>query len=124
MSLPRELFEQFEPFEWGTRDCVHFAEAARRHFGGSAVPLPTYTTEHEAVRTIAAAGGLRAMLVAALGEPVPLLQAQIGDTVLTRFRDTGDVVGVADPPGFWLLAPGGFVPLTLELALAVWPCRR
>ena len=122
--LPLELLQRFESFSWGERDCVHFARAGREYFGGATVEIPAYASQHEALSVMAAHGGLRAMLVERLGEPLSPIEAQIGDTVYATFATIGEVVGVADPPGFWLLAQSGFVPLELSLAKGVWPCRR
>lgn len=123
--LPRALLERFEHFAWGERDCVHFANAAREHFGGTAAEIPAYESQREALERIASCGGLKQMLVDRLGEMQSPMRAQLGDTVLTCFPSTGEVVGVADPPGFWLLVEtGGFVPVSLDLAIGVWPCRR
>jgi len=122
--LPRDLLERFEHFAWGERDCVHFAQAAREHFGAPAVEIPAYGSQREALSVISSCGGLRQMLVDRLGEPIHPKNAHLGDTVLTCFATTGEVVGVADPPGFWLLVEAsGFVPVSLELALGVWPCQ-
>lgn len=122
--LPRELLERFEHFAWGERDCVHFAKAAREHFGARAVEIPAYRSEREAREIIARCGGLKQMLVDRLGEPIHPMRAQLGDTVIATFPATGDIVGVADPPMFWLLVePSRFIPLSLELAKGVWPCQ-
>lgn len=124
MPLPIDLLREFESFSWGERDCVHFARRAREYFGGAAVEIPAYGSRHEALKVIAGCGGLRAMLVERLGEPLSPSKAQLGDTVYATFAGLGEVCGVADPPGFWLLVEaGGFVPVTLQLAIGVWPCQ-
>lgn len=122
--LPLDLLERFEHFAWGERDCVHFANAAREYFGAPTVEIPAYGSQREALEVIARCGGLKRMLVDRLGEPLHPMKAQRGDTVLTCFPSTGEVVGVADPPGFWMLVDsGGFIPVSLDLALGVWPCQ-
>lgn len=122
--LPRDLLDRFEHFAWGERDCVHFAAAAREYFGAPAVQMPAYQTEAEAREIIASAGGLRKMLADRLGESVDPSKAQTGDTVFATFPSHCEIVGVACPPHFWLLAEkDGFVPVSLTLANEVWPCR-
>lgn len=122
--LPVDLLKRFETFEWGTRDCVHFAKAAREHFGARPVLIPDYASEREARKLMLSVGSLKQMLVDRLGEPLPPIKAQLGDTVYATFATVGEVCGVADPPGFWLLVEnGGFVPVTLDLAIGVWPCQ-
>jgi hypothetical protein len=123
--IPRELLERFEQFAWGERDCVHFAAAVREHFGAAAVEIPAYSTEAEAKRIIASSGGLKKMLTDRLGPMQSPEKAQIGDTVLATFASVGEIVGVAAPPNFWLLVgqSGLFIPVSLTLAVGVWPCR-
>lgn len=126
LSLARELLERHErPFAWGVSDCVQFAADAREFYGGRRPALPAYDSERTALRLIRAAGSLEEAVTAALGPPVPVVEAELGDTVLTSFKDTGPVLGVADPPYFWLRAErSSFMPIRLDLALKVWPCRK
>lgn len=122
--LPVELLKRFEHFAWGERDCVHFAAAVREYFGAVPVEIPAYTSESEARQIIARSGGLRQMLTDRLGQMRRPEKAELGDTVIATFASTGEIVGVAAPPYFWLLAEGGrFIPVSLELAVGVWPCR-
>lgn len=125
MSLALELLQRHEgPLIWGVNDCVQFAADAVRHYGGRWPVLPKYASEREALKIIAAGGGLAALVTRELGQPIHLKHAQIGDVVLTAFGDTGPMLGVADPPGFWVLvADGRFLPLDLEKAIQVWSCR-
>lgn len=126
MSLELELLQRHDrPIQWGINDCVQFAAAAVELYGGWRPELPYYTSEREALRLIAAGGGLDELVSAVLPPAIHLKDAQIGDIVLTSFRDTGPMLGVADPRIFWILdARGGFVPLDLEFAIKVWPCRQ
>lgn len=129
MSLALELFQRHDgPLVWGVNDCVQFAAAAVEHYGGWKPVLPVYSTEREALRIIAEGGGLEALVTRALGEPIHAKDAQLGDVVLTVFRDTGPMLGVVnDRLHFWIRSAagerGGFLPLELELAVKVWPCR-
>lgn len=128
MSLALELLQRHaEPLSWGVNDCVQFAADAVACYGGWRPELPKYASEREALEIIARGGGLEALVTRVLGEPIQVKDARIGDTVLTVFLDTGPMLGVADPPGFWVRASvdrGRFLPLELELALKVWSCRR
>lgn len=126
MSLALELLQRHEgPLVWGVNDCVQFAADAVLHYGGWRPELPKYTSEREALEVISKGGGLAALAARALPAPIHVKDAQIGDVVLTAFRDTGPMLGVADPGGFWVrFMSGGFVPLPLDKAIAVWPCRR
>jgi uncharacterized protein DUF6950 len=125
MSLDVDFLRRHEgPVVWGVSDCVQFAADARHHYGGRRPELPQYASEREALEIIAAGGGLEALVTHALGEPIHAKDAQIGDTVLTCFAETGHMLGVADPPWFWVRAArGGFLPLALSFATRVWSCR-
>jgi uncharacterized protein DUF6950 len=125
MSLDVDLLRRHEgPLVWGVNDCVQFAADAVERYGGWRPELPKYSSEREAIQIIARGGGLEALVTRVMGEPIHVKDARIGDTVLTVFRDTGPMLGVADPRGFWVRASEGFLPLDLEFALRVWPWRR
>lgn len=125
MSLPRELCERHErPFEWGVSDCVVWARDALAIIAGREFTLPNYHSHREAYRMIRAAGSLEALVTAELGEIHPPETAGFGDIALAAFPEQGEVLGVADPPVFWLRAEGGFMPVELTLATGVWPCRK
>lgn len=125
MSLAIELLQRHEaPLVWGVNDCVQFAADAVAHYGGRRPELPRYTSEREASEIVASGGGLAALVARALGEPIHLKDAQLGDVVLTVFAETGPMLGVADPPWFWVrFVRGGFRPLRLDFANQVWSCR-
>ena len=126
MSLDLELLQRHDgPLQWGINDCVQFAAAAVELYGGWRPELPYYTSEREALQLIAQGGGLDALVSAVMPPAIHLKDALIGDVVLTSFKDTGPMLGVADPRGFWIRGMhGGFAPLDLELAIKVWPCRQ
>jgi hypothetical protein len=126
MSLALELLKRFDgPLLWGINDCVQFAAAAVEFYGGWRPELPHYASEIEAKRILVNGGGLDALVSAVMPPAIHVKDAQIGDVVLTAFRDTGPMLGVAAPRLFWVRGmTGGFAPLDLELAIKVWPCRR
>lgn len=126
--LPTEFWQRWNgrPFRWGESDCVMFARDALEFFGGRSVDLkiPSYRSRREAAAIIERGGGLHSMVTAVLGEPVDPRQAAIGDIVLTCFKEHGQMLGVADPMGFWLRGRKDLVPVELTFAIEVWPCRR
>lgn len=125
MSLRPEIIERHNrAFEWGVSDCVQMCADSWELETGSRPDLPTYGSEREAKRLIAAGGGLEAMVNGVLGPPVHKKHAEAGDIVLTAFGQMGPGIGIADPPLFWLHGPQGLVPVELDLAIQVWPCRR
>ena len=127
MSLPVELLRKHDvPFQWGVSDCVQWAGAAVEFFSGrDPVSHYRYSTEEEARAIIAASGSLEALVTREIGEPrARCSEAALGDVVLSVFRETGPILGVADPPVFWLRAPAGYIPVEMTLALRVWPCRK
>jgi hypothetical protein len=128
MSLPLEFLDKYDgPLVWGVNDCVQFAAGGVEYFGGWRPAIPPYKTEMEAARIIVAGDGLANLVMAAMGDPRPLMETEIGDVVYTAFQDTGPMLGVADPPGFWVRASvdqGKFLPLELQQAIMVWSCRQ
>lgn len=125
MSLDLALLQRHEaPLVWGVNDCARFAADAVAHYGYRRLDLPTYASEDDARALIEAGGGLEALVTRELGPPIHPKDTRIGDTVLTAFPQTGPMLGVADPPWFWVRAArGGFIPLKLSFANWVWSCR-
>lgn len=118
-----------KPFVWGVSDCIQFAGGmVEQMTGHNPADKYRYSSEREALQIIAQAGGLASLITAEMGEPRPsIAEAVDGDVVLTKFRDTGDIVGIAQPSRkvMWLrLLAGGVVPVPFEQALKVWPCLR
>lgn len=130
MMIEDYLVEQSEmPFEWGASDCITFAAGmVERLTGRNPAAAYRYSSERDALRLIADAGGLAALITAEMGDPRPsIAEAVDGDVVLTTFADTGDIVGIAQPSQrvMWLrLMAGGLVPVPFEQVLKVWPCLR
>lgn len=127
MSLDLDLLERWDevPFEYGTADCASFALDAARHYGNVDVTLPEIASERDYLKLLSRSGSLAALVSERLDAPVAVSEALVGDIVLTAFPEQGEVLGVADPPLFWVRGKdGGFIPLSLDLAVGVWPCRR
>lgn len=125
MSLALELLQRHEAaLVWGVNDCVQFAADACGYYGTRRPSLPAYSSEQEARAIIDAGGGLAALVARELGAPIHPKDTRLGDVVLTVFEESGPMLGVADPPYFWVRAArGGFIPLKLTFAVEVWSCR-
>lgn len=115
------------PFAWGSTDCMQFASGIVQRLTGVdyAAKHPKYSTEREAIRMLAAAGGMRAFVEAELG-PMrrDLPNCADGDIVLTAFAPQGQALGVALPRLFFLRTETAIVPIDMTLAIGYWPCRR
>ena len=73
------------PFAWGHNDCCTFASDAVMSITGQdpAPPgLRSHRTAKQAYRAIKRHGGIAAIATIAMGAPVPVLSAQVGDVVL------------------------------------------
>jgi len=125
--LPAGLLDRFQSgFKYGSVDCCQFAAAAWKHYTGEDLALGfSYSSEAEALKLIEAAGSMEELLTRLIGEPRDdIRQAQDGDIVLSSAPGIGPIVGVADPPIFWVLAKKGMAPVNLDKAIKVWPCRQ
>lgn len=122
--LPDALIARHSgPFEWGVQDCVHFVADAVRELRGVSLSLPAYTGHRGAIELLAEAD-LASRVEALLGRPISPQDAVMGDIVLTAFEGVGQVVGVADPPVFWLRGENRVVPVEMNLAVKVYRCPR
>jgi hypothetical protein len=72
------------PFAWGENDCAHFAADAVQAITGQRLceDLRGYSTAREATRVLGEFGGVRGLATLALGEPIPVLMATVGDVVV------------------------------------------
>ena len=113
---------QAMPFAWGSNDCATFAADCVLAITGVDVALPalrTHSTELQAARLLKKHGGVAGIATAALGAPVPVLTAQIGDVVLADAAGH-DMLAICN--GSTLMAPGpnGLVHLGLDQARQCW----
>lgn len=95
-------------FTWGEHDCCSMASEWVRRCSGVSIELPAYTTAKEALRIIAAGGGLQAMITERLGQPAD--EPQRGDVALLAGGAVGIVLGeVVAGPGAdgYALVPRG-----------------
>lgn len=77
------------PFVWGANDCATFAaDCVMAITGIDPAPkgLRKHTTALQASRVLKRHGGLSGIATAALGEPVPVSQAQVGDVLLVPMQ--------------------------------------
>lgn len=115
------------PFVWGSTDCMQFAAGVIERLTGIDLraKFPAYSTEREAHRLLAEAGGVEAFVSRELG-PMrrDLLNCVAGDVVLTAFAPQGQAVGVAVPRLFFLRTEHGLTPVDMNLAIGYWPWHR
>lgn len=109
------------PFAWGCNDCTTFAaDAVEAITGVRHLPeMRTYSTDREATRLLAGHGGVTGIATQALGAPVPVASAQIGDVVVTK-AGARDMLAICN--GATCIAPGpvGLVHLCMSTATACW----
>lgn len=109
------------PFAWGANDCTVFAADCIEALTGVKVlpDLRDYATERQAARLTKTHGGLVGIATAALGEPIPVLAAGIGDVVLSRAGER-DMLAICN--GGTCIAPGadGIVHLGMSTATMAW----
>jgi hypothetical protein len=109
------------PFAWGVNDCALFAaDYVEAVTGEVACPdLRAHTSARDALRTLEKAGGVRAIATRALGEPIPVAYATVGDVVVIA---AGKREALAVCNGDTALAPGpdGVSVVSMRQALAAW----
>lgn len=109
-----------QPFVWGSNDCATFAADFVWAITGSdpAPPgLRQHTTAKQAVRALKRHGGLIGIATAALGQPVPILTARIGDVVLCK-AGKRDMLAICN--GMTALAPSSDGLVSVPLAGLCW----
>lgn len=109
------------PFAWGRNDCAVFAADYLEAVTGERVctDLRAHTNAREALQTLERAGGVRAIATRALGEPIPVVLAGVGDVVVIA---VGKREALAVCNGGTAVAPGpaGVVAVPMQQALAAW----
>jgi hypothetical protein len=109
------------PFVWGSNDCCSFAAAGVEAMTGSnpMADVAPYDSEMGALRRIAEAGGLEALAIQHLGDPVAPAFAGVGDVVLA-VNEGREVLGICN--GTSVIGPGaaGLLVLDMDTALAAW----
>jgi hypothetical protein len=109
------------PFAWGSNDCCLFAADAVLAMTDvdHAQDLRGYTSALQARRLIEDRGGLAQIATEALGPPVAVVFAAVGDVVLMQ-NEGRDLLAICN--GGVALAPGqnGIAVLGMDAALAAW----
>ena len=110
------------PFAWGSNDCAIFAaDCVQAITGQDPAPagLRSHATEKQAARSLERHGGLVGIATAALGEPVPISQACVGDVVLCK-SGKRDMLAICN--GSTALAPSaqGLVSVGMDDASMCW----
>ena len=113
---------QTMPFKWGVNDCAVFAADCVQALTGVDVALPelrTHTSELQAARLLKKHGGVQGIATAAMGQSVNVLQANVGDVVLTE-SEGRDMLAICN--GGTCIAPGplGLVHLGMDSARLCW----
>lgn len=114
------------PFAWVSNDCCTFAAAAVIAITGTDLMAPLrgrYAGKPGAVRLIARAGGLQALVSQYLGEPLPRHEmAGRGDVMLFPMAEPYGPHALGVCVGAYVAAPGpeGRVLLPLAAATAAW----
>jgi hypothetical protein len=105
-----------QSFQWGINDCATFAADCVMAITGTD-PAPTglrlHKTQKQAHRALQRHGGLRSIATAALGQPVPAVQANVGDVVLAK-AGKRDMLAICN--GTTLFAPSAHGLATLAMA--------
>lgn len=115
------------PFAWGRNDCCTFVADMVKTITGEDAALPalrTHRTEAQALATLSAHGGVRAIAAAALGAALPANRATVGDVMLVRITDANGNTqnALAACNGDIAFMPGaqGLVTVPCASALCCW----
>ena len=110
------------PFQWGVSDCVTMAADMIEYLTGMRPSVPAYSTEREAL-LVRSFKPLSEAVIESLGPVQHATTAEYGDIVLTAFAEYGEMLGVADPPVFWIKTDRGIMALDMTLASGVFKCQ-
>ena len=109
------------PFSWGSNDCCTFAAAAVEAIRGEnpMAHAAAYDSEFGALRLIASAGSLRALISSFLGVEISAKAAAVGDVVLVM-NEGAELVAICNGVNAMAPGPGGMVALPMTAAVAAW----
>lgn len=110
------------PFSWGQNDCATFAaDCVMAITGIDPAPkgLRKHTTALQASRQLARHGGLSGIATTALGEPVPVSQAQVGDVVLVSMAGR-EALAICNGSTAFGPSAAGLVSVGMDTALMCW----
>lgn len=112
------------PFAWGSNDCALFAADAVEAITGEHLceDLRGYAGVREALKMLKEHGGVRGIASRALGEPIPVRMAAIGDVVVVP-AGKREALGICNGGTVIVPGPGGMVAVSMQQALAAWKVR-
>ena len=120
--LPESIIEKHAvPFQWGVSDCVTMAADMIEYQTGVRPSIPAYSTEREAL-LVRSFKPLSEAVSESLGPIQHATTVEYGDIVLTAFAEYGEMLGVADPPVFWIKTDMGIMAIDMTLAIGVFKC--
>lgn len=123
-SIQFEAFtraRRYMPFAWGTNDCCTFAADCAEALMGNpcAASLRGHSTAKQAYRSLKKHGGVAGIATAALGQPVPILSAQVGDVVLSK-AGKRDMLAICNGGNCLAPSANGMVSLGMDTATMCW----
>lgn len=113
---------QDAPFVWGTHDCCLWAADAVQAITGldfAAQHRGQYRDAESAARLLHRLGGVGAIASAALGAPVPVAFAAVGDVLLV-LQEGRNALAVCNGDSALGPGPQGLAVLGMDAALAAW----
>ena len=111
-----------QPFVWGVNDCCLWAADAVHAITGHDFAQDwrgQYDDAASAARVLHRLGGVGAIASAALGAPVPLSRATVGDVVLVQ-QDGRRALAVCNGAASLATGPAGLIAIGLDAALSAW----
>lgn len=110
------------PFVWGANDCALFAaDCVCAITGEDPAPLGlrAHRTKKQALRALERHGGLHSIATAALGQPVPVSQANVGDVVLVKVGKR-DALAICNGQTAFGPSARGLVTVGMDSATLCW----
>jgi len=110
------------PFAWGTNDCAIFASDFVMAITGTdpaPADLRLHRTAKEAHRAIQSHGGLASIATNAVGEPVSVSFAGVGDVVLLK-AGKRDALAICNGSTALMPSAIGILSVSLDTATLCW----
>lgn len=110
------------PFAWGSHDCCLWAADCVQAITGNdfaASYRGRYDDAKGAAELLVHAGGVGAIASAALGAPVPVSRATVGDVVLVQ-QEGRKALAACNGSAALATGPHGLVSIGMDAALAAW----
>lgn len=110
------------PFVWGRNDCATFAAdcvQALTNQDPAPAGLRKHSTAKQAYRAIQRHGGLVAIATAAMGAPVPVCTAAVGDVLLVRSQGR-EALAICNGSTALMPSAQGLVSVGVDTASHAW----